>query len=85
MNDLARRIDLHSAELGFEPEIKIFKPHLTLARIRDPRGAREIARSHVANDFGPVQFTCSELVLYESHIDKAGSLHEKLHAAGFGA
>jgi 2'-5' RNA ligase len=37
---LARRVDEALAHAGFEPEGRAFRPHLTLARIRSPRGWR---------------------------------------------
>lgn len=84
MADLARRVDLHTAELGFEPENREFKPHLTLARIRDPRAAGDIGRAHVASGFGPISFACTKLVLFESHLGR-DSRYEKLHTARFSA
>jgi len=84
LKELATRINNGCAELGFEPGTRAFKPHLSLARIRDPRHAGEIGNTHVANEFGPFRFTCNEIVIYESHLGRAGSTYEKLHIAKFG-
>ena len=83
--DLARRIDTGSSELGFESENKSFNPHLTIARIRDPHDARELAAEHLSKAFGPIRFISSELVLYESHLLQSGSIHEKVDVAKFDA
>ena len=83
MSDLARRLDIQMAELGFELEKREFKPHLTLARIRDPRMAADLGRAHCASDFGPIRFSSGESVIYESHLGRAGSWYEKLHTAKF--
>jgi 2'-5' RNA ligase len=83
MNEMAKHIDGGCAQIGFEPEKRAFEPHLTLARIRDARKAGELGREHVENKFGPVSFTCCQLIIYESHLGRDGSTYEKLHAAKF--
>lgn len=83
MADLARRVDLQAAELGFESENRDFRPHLTLARIRDTRIAAEIGRVHASSGFGPIHLTCSELILYESHLGRE-SRYDKIHRSKFG-
>jgi len=83
MGELAKHIDDNCANLGFEPERRPFKPHLTLARIREPRNAAELGKQHIKNAFGPISFNCRELVIYESHLGRGGSTYEKLHTAKF--
>ena len=85
LKDLAEQIDKDCAALGFESETRAFKPHLTLARIRDPRHAGEIGTAHAANEFGPFRFMCDRLVIYESHLGRAGSTYERLHTATLGS
>lgn len=58
---------------GFKRETRAFKPHLTLARLRDPRGAREIAAAHRESRFEPQAFTVSELVVMRSELGPSGS------------
>ena len=84
LKDLAVSIDNGCTELGFEPETRAFKPHLSLARIRDPRHAGEIGTRHAANEFGPFRFTCNEIVIYESHLGRVESTYERLHTAKLG-
>ena len=85
LKDLAARIEKDCAAIGFEPETRAFKPHLTLARIRDHRHAGEIGMAHAANEFGPLRFSCDRFVIYESHLGRSGSAYERLHTAKFGA
>jgi 2''-5'' RNA ligase len=61
LKDLAEQIDKDCAALGFESETRAFKPHLTMARVRDPKHAGEIGTAHAANQFGPFRFTCDRL------------------------
>ena len=83
--DLASRIDTDASKLGFESENKSFNPHLTIARVRNPHNSRELGEEHASKTFGPISFTSRELVLYESHLSAAGSIHTKIHVAKFEA
>lgn len=83
LKDLAERIDRHCAKFGFEKEKRVFKPHLTIARIRDPRTAADLGIAHDAGGFGPIKFDCDELILYESELGRAGSVYSKLAVAKF--
>ena len=83
MKVLAKHIDESCAEVGFEQQKRTFKPHLTLGRIRDQQGAAELGKQHVGNTFDPINFLCRELVIYESHLGRSGSIYEKLHTSRF--
>jgi 2'-5' RNA ligase len=85
MKYLAELIDQECSALGFEKERRTFKPHLTIARIRDPRGAANLGREHTSRTFGPIKFTCNEIVLYESKLGRGGSVYSKLATARFGS
>lgn len=83
MKYLAELIDQECAALGFEKGNRAFKPHLTIARIRDPRAAADLGRKHQANLFGPIRFMCDEIVLYESRLGRGGSTYIELATAKF--
>jgi 2'-5' RNA ligase len=54
---IASRLESSLQELGFEPEGRAFKPHLTLARVKDPRAsgsAIALADKYATADFGSV-------------------------------
>lgn len=61
--------------IGFARETRSFKPHLTIARLREPQKSRELAKKHLNNKFEPVGFTASEIVIYESRLQPAGSIY----------
>jgi 2'-5' RNA ligase len=64
---------------GFAPEARLFSPHLTLARVKDPRAARDTAAFASANatfDGGAV--AVKELVLYQSVLGPSGAAHTPL-------
>jgi 2'-5' RNA ligase len=55
---IASRLEASLQELGLEPEDRAFKPHLTLARVKDPRAsgsAKALADRYATDDFGSVE------------------------------
>ena len=58
---------------GFPKEDRAFKPHLTIARIRTPEGARELANAHLRTDFKPSHITLNELIVFRSEPSSKGS------------
>ncbi|HOA72720.1 MAG TPA: RNA 2',3'-cyclic phosphodiesterase [Phycisphaerae bacterium] len=70
------------AELGFAPETRVFKPHLTLGRARDPRGARDVPRAlEPFADFTAGSFTASQLVVFQSVLCRTGPTYTALARA----
>ena len=73
-------IDTECERLGFKREGRCFHPHLTLARIRDPRGIDPLISPFLRFQLEPVEFDVREIVLYESRMTKAGSEYSKVKA-----
>jgi 2'-5' RNA ligase len=71
------------AAAGFPREPRPFKPHLTLARIRQPQGARELAAAHREPSFEPQSFNVSEIVLMRSELGPGGSRYTLLTSRPF--
>jgi 2'-5' RNA ligase len=58
---------------GLDPESRAFKPHLTLARAR----AHDGASLPVLPDLPRLEpWRAEELILYSSHLQRAGAVHE---------
>ena len=73
---VAAAVDRATAALGFPPESRPFRGHLTIARVRSPRGVPalvEAMRAADVPDFGA--WTVSEVVFYESRLRPAGAVH----------
>lgn len=58
-----------------EKETRKYKPHLTIGRIREPKKSKKLAEKHLQNDFEPVRFNVSGIIIYESELKPAGSVY----------
>ena len=72
---IAADLESRLSVLGFEVEERPFSPHLTIARIREPQKAKRLAEAHLQSRFEPVEFTVTELVVYESILRPNGSVY----------
>ena len=73
LGELYSRLEDECAKAGFRKEARAFHPHLTLARLRKPDGARALAEAHKEMQFEPIEFTVSELLVIRSELSSAGS------------
>lgn len=74
---LAGRIDAAMGPLGFAPEGRPFRGHLTLGRVRSPRGTAPLA-AHITGGGQEVfgDWTAREVRLYRSHLRPSGAVYE---------
>ncbi len=82
---LAAAVEREFTLEGFAPEARPFSPHLTLARVKDPRAARDVPAFLSANrafDAGTVGV--KDLVLYQSVLGTSGAAHTPLSRAPLG-
>lgn len=75
------------ADLGFPPQGRAFKPHLTLGRVKDPRAGRDVAaavtRAH-AREAGPLAQQADHVILFESILRPQGSQYIATHKVMLG-
>jgi 2'-5' RNA ligase len=82
---LARDLGARLAPLGFPPEARELRAHLTLGRARDPRGAPRLASALAAAaevDGGP--WRPEDVVLFRSRLSPKGPRYEPLRRARLG-
>jgi len=71
--ELQRQLENECAKEKFEKEDRAYRPHLTIARLRKPEGARLLADAHLNMDFEPAEMTVSELIVFRSELSSKGS------------
>jgi len=71
--ELHARLERECATRGFAKEERPFHPHLTLARLRSPKGARTLVTAHKGLGFEPTEVTVSELLVMRSELSNEGS------------
>lgn len=71
--NLHTRFEEACANQGFAREQKPFQPHLTIARLRNPQGARALAAAHKELRFEPADVAVAELLVIRSEPSSAGS------------
>ncbi|HEX3996927.1 MAG TPA: RNA 2',3'-cyclic phosphodiesterase [Pirellulales bacterium] len=84
--ELQAALERDLAQLGFRPEARQFKPHLTLGRVRDgSMGLDELAelvRHHA--DFSAGEMYVDEIVVFSSQLERTGAVHTPLGHAPLG-
>jgi 2'-5' RNA ligase len=70
---LQRRLEDECASEGFEKEGRVYRPHLTIARIRRPDGARRLADAHLRMEFQSADIEIKELIVFRSELSSKGS------------
>src|SRR5215207_5301743 len=65
---LQERFENECAAEGFAKEDRAYRPHLTIARLRKPEGARRLADTHVRMQFEPIEVGVKELVVFRSEL-----------------
>lgn len=76
---LAEQVESAMERLGFPPEGRPFKPHLTLARFKIPRPHPNLEALVSAEDHPPLgAFEVSEFFLWQSRLQPGGAEYHKI-------
>jgi 2'-5' RNA ligase len=73
LSALQERLENECAALGFSKEDRVFRPHLTIARIRRPEGGRRLAGTHLQMNFPTAAVELNALILFRSELSPKGS------------
>lgn len=65
-------------DLGFEPEKRPFKPHITIGRMRDPAPMPKALQVHTATHFGEWTVPCVQVI--QSTLRPTGPIYTVRHA-----
>ena len=85
LTELQGRLEDECAKEGFPKETRPFHPHLTIARLRKPQGARTLAATHKELDFEPIEVNVNELLVMRSELSSEGSKYTVLSSHPLGA
>ena len=83
LSELNRALDDECANAGFAREPRAFHPHLTLARLRQPQGSRQLAASHKEIGFNREEIRVSDLAVVRSELRSEGSKHTTISRHAF--
>ena len=77
--NLQTEIDAGFQDYGIKKEDRPFRPHLTLARIKEPKGLVGLAETVKKNeDYIAGSFTVTGLTLFKSDLKPTGAIYTKL-------
>ena len=83
LSSLQRQLENECARKGFEKEGRAYRPHLTIARLRKPEGARQLADAHLQMKFEPIDIELKELVVFRSELSSKGSKYTPISRLEF--
>lgn len=84
LKKVAQHIDRFVANVGFEPEKRDFKAHLTLGRVKGMQGIEEVMRILEQHQkFSGGSFTVDEIVLIQSELKPGGAVYTPLKQIKF--
>ncbi len=75
MQKVKEVLDCECFERGLAKENRDFKAHLTIARLREPHKSAELVEKHLSENFVSDEFTVSGITIYESRLQKSGSIY----------
>jgi RNA 2',3'-cyclic 3'-phosphodiesterase len=81
LSALQEKFENECAAEGFEKEDRAYRPHLTIARLRKPEGARQLADAHLQMKFEPIEVEPKELMVFRSELSPKGSKYTVISAA----
>ena len=84
LTNLATEVEQAMRDLGFEPENKRFRPHLTLARVKAPKGLEQLVAELKSYQLDPTPLRLDRLVLFKSTLTAQGPIYERLHEMPLG-
>ncbi len=82
--DLQKNLDRNFEQIGFPPEDRAFKPHLTLGRLKIPGSAVGFPKVlEEGKNYQAGSFRCQGLSLFRSDLRPAGAIYTRLEEFPF--
>ena len=83
LTKLHTRLEDECGKEGFARDERPFHPHLTLARLHEPQGARSLAALHREIGFPGVEVSITELLVIRSELSNEGSKYTAVSRHAF--
>ena len=83
LSALQEKFETECAAEGFAKEDRAYHPHLTIARLRKPEGARDLADTHLQMQFDSIEVNVEELVLFRSELSPKGARYTPISRVSF--
>ena len=84
LKEIQRRLEEECRATGFETEKRDFKPHLTIARLKEPERGRELVKLDLESDFRTASFDVPALTVFQSVLHPSGSRYTILFKGSLG-
>lgn len=84
LENLAIEVEQGVRRIGFEPEQKRFRAHLTLGRVKRNKGLDSLLTFIESLDFVETPLILDRLVLFKSTLTPRGPIYDRLHVAMLG-
>ncbi len=84
LKKLARSVESACRNSGFEKADKPFSAHLTIGRVKYPKGLDQLTTSLQNTEFEPEQFQVDEVVVFKSDLSPRGPTYTPLAKVGLG-
>jgi len=84
MARMVKEVEYDIRKLGFEPDEKRFRPHLTLGRVKAPNGLEELLDTIRSFQMKPIPVKLDKLRLYKSTLTPQGPIYECLYEVMLG-
>lgn len=82
---LAKDVEEELSKAGFEKEARPFTAHLTLGRVRSPKGIKDLVSKIKALDFRPsASCIIDKIILFRSTLTSKGSIYTSLYESYLG-
>jgi len=78
LSQLQQRLEIECEKRGFPKEDRVFKPHLTIARLRGGHDTRPAVDAHLATEFPAQTVRVNELIVFRSELSGHGSKYTAL-------
>ena len=85
LSPFQKELETELEGIGFEPEARAFRPHLTLGRVNSSRGKEGLIQKmerYQEEDFG--DFNVERIVLFKSDLRPAGPIYTRLREVRLG-